>query len=160
MNGLKFFMKLVTFVIFTQAASFAQQSTVASGGNIAGNGGSISYSVGQVAYETITSQSYSIAQGVQQPYEIFSTDVEDLFDDFETMVYPNPATDMVNVRISEIYFRKPDFRLLDINGKELKNGSLSQRETSIPFSSYPSGTYVLLISENGKALRSFKIIKH
>jgi hypothetical protein len=48
----------------------AQEAIPASGGNGSGNGGSVSYSIGQVVDATYTGLSGSVAQGVQQPYEI------------------------------------------------------------------------------------------
>ena len=48
----------------------AQTSVNATGGDASGGGGSVSYSVGQVVYTTHTGTSGSVAEGVQQPYEI------------------------------------------------------------------------------------------
>ncbi len=48
----------------------AQTSVNATGGNASGSGGSASYSVGQVVYTTHTGTNGSVAQGVQQPFEI------------------------------------------------------------------------------------------
>jgi hypothetical protein len=48
----------------------AQSTIPATGGNAAGNGGSVSYTVGQIVYTTVSGTNGSVAQGVQQPYEI------------------------------------------------------------------------------------------
>src|SRR6056297_978638 len=48
----------------------AQQAMPASGGDASGSGGFVSYSVGQVVYTTHTGANGSVAQGVQQTYEI------------------------------------------------------------------------------------------
>lgn len=48
----------------------AQTSVNATDGDVSGSGGSVSYSVGQVVYTTHTGTSGSVAEGVQQPYEI------------------------------------------------------------------------------------------
>ena len=50
---------------------YAQQTLNATGSTATGTGGSATYSVGQVAYETNTSAEGSVAQGVQHAYEIF-----------------------------------------------------------------------------------------
>ena len=42
----------------------AQESVNATSGNASGSGGSVSYSVGQVAYQTNTGTSNSVAEGV------------------------------------------------------------------------------------------------
>jgi len=49
----------------------AQESVNATGGNALGNGGTASYSVGQMIYTTNTGTGgNTVAQGVQQPFEI------------------------------------------------------------------------------------------
>ncbi|NJK86375.1 MAG: T9SS C-terminal target domain-containing protein, partial [Bacteroidales bacterium] len=48
----------------------AQESINAAGGNASGAGGSVSWSSGQVTYQTNSGTTGSIAEGVQQPYEI------------------------------------------------------------------------------------------
>lgn len=48
----------------------ARTSVNATGSNASESGGSASYSVGRVVYTTISETSGSVAQGVQQPYEI------------------------------------------------------------------------------------------
>ena len=48
----------------------AQESTQTSGGEATGEGGTVNYTVGQVAYDTHTGTTGSVAEGVQQPYEI------------------------------------------------------------------------------------------
>ena len=69
------FNKLILSVTFLLGLGLtglqAQEAVLASGGDTSGSGGSISYSVGQVVYTTNTGTSgYSVAEGVQQPYEI------------------------------------------------------------------------------------------
>ena len=44
----------------------AQSGTVVAGGNASGTGGTASYSVGEVAYSTITSSGGIVIQGIQQ----------------------------------------------------------------------------------------------
>lgn len=79
----------------------AQNTISASGGNASGSGGSVSYSVGQIVYTTNTGTNGSAAQGVQQPYEIsvVTANEEALDISLEMVVYPNPATDFVKLRI-------------------------------------------------------------
>ncbi len=48
----------------------AQESTTASGGEASGDGGTVSYSVGQVVYGTHSGTTGSVSEGIQQAYEI------------------------------------------------------------------------------------------
>jgi hypothetical protein len=68
MQKRKLFAVLTAFCIVVQVN--AQQLPVTAGGNATGTGGSVSFSVGQLAYEYLAASpsNYSITQGVQQPY--------------------------------------------------------------------------------------------
>jgi len=58
------------FILIQVTGLHAQESVNSAGGNTVGSGGSVSYSVGQVIYQTHTGISCSAAEGVQHPYEI------------------------------------------------------------------------------------------
>ncbi|MEJ5266144.1 MAG: hypothetical protein WHT29_12590, partial [Bacteroidales bacterium] len=79
----------------------AQESVNATGGNAFGSGGSVSYSVGQVVYTTNSGTNGSVAQGVQQPYEIsVVTGLEEAKGiNLSVSAYPNPTTDYLTLRI-------------------------------------------------------------
>ena len=66
-------MKKVVLAILIVIVGFpliAQEAIPAAGSNAIGSGGSVSYSVGQVVYTINTGTNGSVAEGVQQPYEI------------------------------------------------------------------------------------------
>jgi hypothetical protein len=44
---------------------YSQNSTLSSGGQATGTGGSVSYSVGQIAYSSLSGTNGSLIQGVQ-----------------------------------------------------------------------------------------------
>ncbi len=75
----------------------AQQATDAAGGNASGSGGSASYSFGQTFYTTHTSTNGSVAQGVQQPYEIsIVTEIKEAKDiRLSFLVYRNPTSNFL-----------------------------------------------------------------
>jgi hypothetical protein len=56
---------------FSFSTATAQESVNATGGDASGTGGTFSYSFGQFAYETYFDGNSSLAQGVQQPFELF-----------------------------------------------------------------------------------------
>jgi hypothetical protein len=60
----------VAFLLLGLGGLHAQESPTSTGGDATGAGGSSSYSVGQVVYTTATGINGSVAQGVQQAYEI------------------------------------------------------------------------------------------
>ena len=138
----------------------AQQSINTTGGDATGSGGSVSYSVGQVAYTAISNSNGSVNQGVQQPYEFYTNSIdENTYISLKMSVYPNPTIAFVTLRI---YHPNPEnytFQLYDINGKLLADQKISKPETSVPMENLTAATYFLNIYSNSKALKSFKIIK-
>jgi hypothetical protein len=54
------------------AAINAQETISPGGGNATGSGGSVSYTIGQVAYGAFSGTTGSVIQGIQQPYDISS----------------------------------------------------------------------------------------
>ena len=89
---------------FGLAGLQAQEAIPATGGNGSGSGGSVSYTVGQIVYTTITGTNGSSAQGVQQPFEIsVVTGIPEAKDiSIEIIVYPNPAQDFIMLKIEKL----------------------------------------------------------
>jgi len=71
----------------------AQETILASGGDATGNGGTASYSIGQVFYSVHVLTEAYITEGVQQPYEIYIlSGMEDgELITLESRAYPIPA---------------------------------------------------------------------
>jgi hypothetical protein len=137
----------------------AQSNTVTSGGNAAGSGGNVSYTVGQIDYISSDGSNGSFNQGVQQPYEIYSTSGLGEFSQlFDLSIGPNPTADLLYLSIKE-HIENLSFSLADLNGKELsKRRSLIQK-AEIDMSAYPVGTYLLTIYQTDKIIQSYKILK-
>ena len=140
----------------------AQTSIPASGGNASGGGGTVSYTVGQIVYTKNNGSNGSSIQGVQQPYEIsVVTGIEAAKDiSLEIMVYPNPATDFVKLKIKNYEVLNLRYQLYDINARLLQDSKVEVNETNIVMSNYVSTTYFLKVTDNNKVIKTFKIIKN
>jgi hypothetical protein len=64
---MKQFISLFAICLF-HFANVAQTSVNGAGGEATGSNGQMSFSVGEIVYTTMNNSSYSIAQGIQQPY--------------------------------------------------------------------------------------------
>ena len=152
---------VIVFVIgFTSLQ--AQSTNPASGGNASGSGGSVSYTIGQIVYTKNNGTNGSVAQGVQQPYEIsVVTGIEEALGiSLEIMVYPNPATDFVKLKIENYEVQNLRYQLYDINGSLLQDNKIVGNETNIVISNYVPAVYFLKVSDNNKVIKAFKIIKN
>lgn len=140
----------------------AQTSVNATGTNASGSGGSASYSVGQVVYTTNTGTSGSVAQGVQQPYEIsVVTAIEEAKGiNLSVSAYPNPTTDYLTLRIDEFEISNLSYQLYDMQGKLLQNEKITGNQTSIVMSNLVPATYFVKVIQNNKEVKTFKIIKN
>ena len=63
---------IATILFIATIGLFAQSQTTASGGEASGSGGTVSYTVGQTAYQTNVGTGGTVTEGLQQAYEIFS----------------------------------------------------------------------------------------
>lgn len=139
----------------------AQESVNATGGNASGSGGSVSYSVGQVAYQTHTGTNGSVAEGLQQPYEIsVVTGIEEVKGiNLSVTAYPNPTADYLTLSINEFDSSDLTYQLFDINGKLLQTEKITNNQTSIAMSNLVPATYLVKVTQSNKAIKTFKIIK-
>lgn len=139
----------------------AQQNTVSSGGNASASQGSVAYSIGQPFYITNSGGSGSVAQGVQQPFEIQIVLGAELFSiNLNMTAYPNPTADVLNLSIEENEFSNMTFQLIDLNGRIIKNSTITNQRTVISMAEYQKEIYILNVTQNNKIIKSFKIIKN
>jgi len=83
---------LVTF-------TFGQTSVNTSGGTVSNPSGSVSYSIGQVAYESISNASGSVSQGVQQAFEIATLMLTENTFNFSLTAFPNPTQSFLTLEL-------------------------------------------------------------
>lgn len=140
----------------------AQQSENTSGGKASGSGGTATYSVGQVVYTTATGSNGSVAQGVQQPFEISVVlgleEAENI--SLNLMAYPNPATDRLTLKVDNYDGANLSFQLFDLTGKLLHNAKVKSNETVINMQDYQFGVYFLKVFNTNKEIKTFKILKN
>lgn len=145
----------------------AQEVIPATGGNALGVGGTMSYSVGQVFYTINRGTNGSVAQGVQQPFEIsVVTGLEEAKGiTLQCSVYPNPATDFLILKMEGDVKSQYFASLYDINGKLLENRNINGNEASIDMRNLATATYFLKVVKVNPAfsrqeIKTFKIIKN
>ncbi|HCX99957.1 MAG TPA: T9SS C-terminal target domain-containing protein [Bacteroidales bacterium] len=140
----------------------AQESVNATGGNALGNGGSASYSIGQVVYTTNTGTNGSVAQGVQQPYEISTVSgIEEAIGiNLTITAYPNPTSDYLTLSINEFDISNLSYQLFDMQGKLLLSTKITNEKTSIVMSNLIPAVYFVRVMEGIKNVKTFKIVKN
>jgi hypothetical protein len=148
------------FSLLGVGAVQAQEAVLPSGGDATGSGGSSSYSVGQVVYTTNTAGNGSVAQGVQQPYEISVIDaVASNVIDLDLVAFPNPTSNFLTLTVGDYDQQKLTYELYDSAGKLLDSNRLTGSSTTIKMQELPTATYFLKVSDGKQTIKTFKIIK-
>lgn len=150
----------VLFLIFS-GAIHAQEATLSAGNNASGQGGTVNYSVGQIAYTTHSGINGSSAQGVQQPFEIMAVvGVEIKEIQLELSVYPNPTAHFLTLKIGNYTQENLSFQLTDLEGKLISSDLITKDLTQIPMNQLPAAGYFLAVNAGGQLIKNFKIIKN
>ena len=142
-------------------ALYAQQGIQAAGGTGRGPGGTVSYSLGQVAYLTASVPGGTSTPGAQQPFELLVLGTKsNARIELESSTYPNPTTGLLTLRIDEKVTRQLTWHLQDLSGRQLLSGRVSGPDTTVPLTEFAAGTYLLVVRRAGQELKTFKILKH
>lgn len=146
---------LFLLIVFCQG----QQTLDASGGNASGSNGNVSFSIGQLTYQSSSDSNFSVTQGVQQPFEISTTLGANLTNlTLEIKVYPNPTASKLFLNYGDLR-KNSSYQLFDENGRLILERKISESLSEIEMDKYTSGIYILKVFENSTVIKSFKIIK-
>lgn len=156
----KFYVILLLGLGLTTAK--AQEAVINLGGNASSSAGTVSYSVGQLVFNTTSGSTGSVSQGVQQPYEISVVlGLEEAVGiNLNLYAYPNPTTDFITLKVVNDDNNQLSYQIFDTNGRLLANKKVAGNETNIQLSNFVSATYFLKVFQNEKQVKTFKIIKN
>jgi hypothetical protein len=76
-------------------------------------------------------------------------------------LYPNPATDIVRVQLSDQMsaFSNAEIQLFDMYGKLLQSVPVTQGTTQLDFTRYASGLYFVKAVADGEVVAVQKVIR-
>lgn len=90
---------------------------------------------------------------------LLSTDLIELNNKNQTIIYPNPTNSALTLKVDQTSFSKRDrLQLFSIIGEQLYSSSINSQDTTVDLSKYPQGTYIVTTSING-IQKTFKILK-
>lgn len=159
------FTAILFLICLSGFTSNAQSTFPTLGGDVIGSGGSLSYTVGQLAVSFDKQKAMnaevvktSLYEGVQQTYSVEELRIVDV-QPIETCIhiYPNPSTDRVTVTIENIV-ENMHLELYTVNGQLLQREPVCGTEQTIDIKDYPSGSYLLRLSVGDKE-NNYRIIK-
>ena len=152
-------MKRHTLVLFSLLATgivSAQEVVSAQGDSYSNASGSIDFTLGEVIIATETDGTNYLTQGFHQTNWNF-VGVEDHAPNYEAIIFPNPTSDVLNIRTS--MFENVTYTLYDAQGKLVLQDILSEEQTPIQVSQLAPGAYSLTLNNETQNLKTFKLIK-
>jgi hypothetical protein len=151
----------IAFLLLGLGGLHAQETVTTTGGEAIGTGGTASYSVGQVVYTSATGTNGSVAQGVQQAYEIsITTGVKETTINLEMNVYPNPTTNYLQLKVESEKLESLNFQLIDLQGKIIESKKVTASNTILKMEALPKAIYFLNVTKDNQLIKSFKVIKN
>lgn len=139
--------------------SNGQQVIGAAGTTTTTTGGSVSYTVGEIAVQTTETASVSSFEGVQQAYEIYKVGVTELALGSSIDVYPNPTNDRLTLKTKNLN-KNLSYELYDSQGK-LKQECVSFSDGhTLSMTEFVNAVYYLKIFGDNQPIQTFKIIKN
>lgn len=164
-NQMKYKKLTLSILLFCMGltAAYAQQAFTSAGGDSTSTGGTVSYSIGTVVYTTNSGTNGSVAQGVQQPYEIsVITGVEEeiINPGISCTVFPNPASDVLTLQIKHDDYAGLSYKLFSANGSLLESKQPKGYETGIIMKHFTPASYFLKVYRDNQEIETFQIIKH
>lgn len=157
------FLLLIALALSVSVAS-AQTAIPVSGGNASGEAGSLSYTVGQAFYTSVSGEGGVVGQGVQQTYlisEVTGTD-NPVAGTLKLSVYPNPVGQFLVLDAGEAAYRgnpQMEYRLYDMNSRLLKAAAISGEKTTVDMDNLQPAVYFFKVMNQNLEIKSFKIIK-
>ena len=151
---------LAFLLSFSVNAQTSHQVLSASGGDATGSGGSVAYSVGQIVYTTHTGTTGSVAQGVEQAYEIYSVGIKETTLNISLSVFPNPTSDFLTLKVEDYNNEALNYTLLDEQGRLVFNEQITTQDTQVAMSTLARGAYFINVLQANKKIQTFKIIKN
>ena len=147
---------LVLFSLFATIYVSAQEVVATQGESYSNASANIDFTIGEVIIATETDGTNDLTQGFHQTNWNF-LGVEDFAPNYEAIIYPNPTSDVLNIRTST--FENVTYTLYDAHGKLVMQNILSSEQTPIQVSQLAPGSYSLTLNNETQNLKTFKLIK-
>lgn len=147
-------------------AQTIERSVLGSAGESVSNSNTqLEITVGEIVTLTATNTAANhVTQGFNQPIVATGGGVsvsELALSDLQLVVYPNPATDVLNIRSEKSFTTNTSYSVLNQLGQVVKSGNLDGLNSTIDISDLASSTYLLTLkSYSGTRNQATRFIKN
>jgi hypothetical protein len=155
---------MIFIMAFGYSIAYSQNlkpDVIATAGSFyANSANSLSWTIGECIPETFSNSTNKLTQGFQQGIYDINTVVDNTENRIKITVFPNPATDFVNLEMQVQNKTGYFYQLFDSNGKCLKNEKITSVKSQIDLIGFARTSYILNVyASDQKILKSFKILK-
>ncbi len=147
-------------LLFAAMPLHSQEVIASSGDYFENSSGSLSFTLGEIATETLENDQMVLNQGFQQSGLTITKVSEAEKSPVQLDVYPNPASSYVILSLSEEPGKDWLFRVVASSGKIMIQKKIDDRKITVQLESCPPGIYLLQISDGNSMTHSYKIVKH
>lgn len=137
----------------------AQQEVVAAGGSFTSSDGSVSFTLGQVAFTFDASSAGNVSRGVQQSYPELEIGVPEFAPNLDYHVFPNPTRGIANLHLPNTSSAQFSVQIFDLSGRLVEALSIPGGVTQLDFSAFASGAYSVQLYEGYTRQAQFIIVK-
>ena len=112
-------------------------------------------------YQKKNGTSGSIAEGLQQPYEIsVLTGIQESEIVLHISAFPNPVSKYLILTVPLDFEGQYQFSIFNMNGKLISQQDISASETEIEMNGLKPAPYFIKVSSGKREIKTFKIIKN
>ena len=147
---------LFLFSLLSTIAVSAQEVLSTQGDSYSNAISNIDFTIGEVIINTGSDGTVDLMQGFHQTNWNF-VGMEDYSPGFEASVFPNPTSEVLNIRTSS--FENVRYTLYNAQGKLLIQDILSAEQTPIQVGQLAPGSYSIILNNQTQNLKTFKLIK-
>jgi hypothetical protein len=147
------------FVINAVAQTSKQEVISSAGGYYTATGITLSWTLGETIIPCYTTSGLILTHGFQSVLRTVIVE-ENIEAPVKVTVYPNPASDYLNISFAEPLDAEVNLMLIDAQGKLFKTQLIeaTASEVQLNFQDLPSGVYLLKLTK-GKFSNIYKVVK-
>jgi len=138
--------------------AFGQQSALPAGSDINNSFGSISYSIGQMFFESNSMNTSIFNHGVQQPNASANLNIF-VIEKMVIKVYPNPVSEQIFISLNSKESSNLSYTLINLHGMTILNRPISNDISIIPIDFLPPSSYFLYVFDGLDQIGTYRIIK-
>lgn len=150
---------IINILLLTCSLLYAQKVVSPGGETQTISGYEISWTLGEVAIETVSDETTILSQGFQQSNLEVNPQTGIQLVGIDLKVFPNPTENFINVQFGQA-MEKVSYEIYNNMGSLVAKNEITSTNTKLNFTSYASGQYILkLIKNTNEPIQTFKIIK-